>query len=90
MNPQVTVTRRNTLFVGTTLTAVSALGSQTLGQVPSPADAQTAPTEFPRGFPTSETMKRLYDEADLNRAIQTYKFFYPNISMAGLADGLSR
>ena len=68
MNPQVTVTRRNALFVGTTLAGVSAPGSQTLGQAPSPADAQAAPAEFPRGFPTSETMERLYDETDLNRA----------------------
>ena len=87
MNPQVTVTRRQTLVGATTLAAASALGSQTLGLAPSPADAQTAPTEFPRGFPTSETIERLHDEADLNRAIQTYKFFYPNISMAGFGGG---
>lgn len=47
-------------------------------------------TEFPRGFPTYETIERLYDEADLNRAIQTYKFFYPNIAMAGFADGFEK
>ena len=90
MNPQVTVTRRNTLLVGTTLAAVSTLDSQTLGLAPSPANAQTAPPEFPGGFPTSETIERLYDEADLNRAIQTYKFFYPNISMAGLGAGFEK
>jgi hypothetical protein len=90
MNSQLTVTRRNTLLVGTSLAAVSALGSLTLGLAVSPADAQTAPTEFPGGFPTSETMERVYDEADLNRAIQTYKFFYPNISMAGFAGGFEK
>jgi hypothetical protein len=90
MNPQVTVTRRNTLFVGTTLAALPALGSQTLGLAPSPANAQTAPTEFARGFPTYETIERLCDEADLNRAIQTYKFFYPSISMTGFADGFEK
>ena len=90
MNPQVTATRHDALLVGTSLAAVSAVGAQTLGLAPSPANAQTAPTEFPRGFPTSETIERLYDEADLNRAIQTYKFFYPNISMAGFADGFEK
>ena len=90
MNPQVTMTRRNTLLVGTTLAAVSVLDSQTLGLAPSPANAETAPAKFPGGFPTSETIERLYDEADLNRAIQTYKFFYPNISIAGLADGFEK
>jgi hypothetical protein len=90
MNPQVTVTRRNTLLVGTTLAAAFALDSQTLGPAPSPANAQTASPEFPGGLPTSETIERLYDEADLNRAIQTYKFFYPNISIAGLAAGFEK
>jgi hypothetical protein len=51
----------------------------------SAAHAQTAPAGFPGGFPAAETVQRLFDEADLNRAIQAYKFFYPNISMAGFA-----
>ena len=38
-----------------------------------------------RGDSRPQTAQRLYDEADLNRAIQAYKFFYPNISMVGLA-----
>ncbi len=90
MNLQATVTRRNTLLIGTTLAAVSAMGSRTLGLAPSPANAQTASAEFPRRFPTYETIERLSDEADLNRAIQTYKFFFPNISMAGLAGGFEK
>ena len=94
MNSQVTVNRRKTLLGATTLAAAYALGSQTPGLAPSPANAKTAPTEsprgFPKGFPTKETTERLYDEADLNRAIQTYKFFYPNISMAGFAGGLEK
>lgn len=40
MNPLMSVTRRNTLFIGTALAAVSALGSQTLAQAPSPAEAK--------------------------------------------------
>jgi hypothetical protein len=90
MRTQFAVTRRNTLLVGTSLAALAALGSQTLGQAPSPTNARAAPTEFPRGSPTYETIEHLYDETDLNRAIQTYKFFYPNISMAGLADGFEK
>jgi hypothetical protein len=45
-------------------------------------------TTFPGGFPTAEATQRFYDEADLNRAIQAYRFFYPNISILGLANGL--
>ncbi|MBV8106920.1 MAG: DUF1254 domain-containing protein [Hyphomicrobiales bacterium] len=83
MNP---VTRRNALLGATSLAAVPALGSapQT-GLALSEAKAQTAPVGFPGGFPSAELAQRLYDEADLNRAIEAYKFFYPNISMAGLA-----
>ena len=83
MNAQLPVTRRDAVLGATALAATSALGSDSPISV-APANAQTAPAEFPGGFPTPETAQRLYDEADLNRAIQTYKFFYPSISMAGL------
>src|SRR5689334_20793125 len=38
---------------------------------------------FVGGFPTRETVKRAYDDADFNRALQAYRFFYPTVS--GLA-----
>jgi hypothetical protein len=43
--------------------------------------------DTPGGFPTPETARRFYDEADLNRAIQAYRFFYPNVSILGLFNG---
>jgi hypothetical protein len=33
--------------------------------------------EFERGFPAAGTTERAYDAADLRRAIEAYKFFYP-------------
>jgi len=39
---------------------------------------------FQGGFPTPETIRKAYDDADLNRAILCYRFFYPNVSMAAL------
>ena len=42
---------------------------------------------FERGIPTEETVRRAYDEADLNRAIQAYKFFYPTVSGAAIIKG---
>jgi hypothetical protein len=39
--------------------------------------------EFVGGFPTAETVRRVYDEVDLNRAVQCYRMFYPSVS--GLA-----
>lgn len=37
---------------------------------------------FDGGFPTPETIQKAYDDADLNRAIQAYRFFYPAVSIA--------
>ena len=37
---------------------------------------------FKGGFPTPETVQQAYDDADLNRAIQAYRFFYPTVSIA--------
>jgi hypothetical protein len=43
----------------------------------------TGPYVFEGGFPTPETIQRAYDDADLNRAVQAYRFFFPTVS--GLA-----
>src|ERR1700753_1618515 len=37
--------------------------------------------EFAGGFPTPATVARAYDEADFNRAVQAYRFFYPSVSI---------
>jgi hypothetical protein len=37
--------------------------------------------EFAGGYPTPDTVRRAYDEADLNRAVQAYRFFYPSVSI---------
>ena len=42
---------------------------------------------FERGFPTEDTVKHAYDDADLDRAIQAYKFFYPTVSGAAIVRG---
>ncbi|WP_254707617.1 hypothetical protein [Rhodococcus pyridinivorans] len=36
---------------------------------------------FEGGYPTEETIRRAYDDADLVRAIQCYRFFYPTVSL---------
>lgn len=45
--------------------------------------------EFVGGYPTEATVQQAYDDADLNRAIHAYKFFYPTISMLGMVAGLT-
>jgi hypothetical protein len=39
--------------------------------------------EFKGGYPTPETVQKAYDDADLTRAVQAYKFFYPTVSFEG-------
>lgn len=43
--------------------------------------------KFVGGYPTEATIQKAYDDADLNRAIQTYKFFYPTVSGAAIGLG---
>lgn len=35
---------------------------------------------FERGYPSGDTARKAYDQNDLNRAIEAYKFFYPTVS----------
>lgn len=42
---------------------------------------------FQGGYPTQETIRKSYDESDLNRAISAYRFFYPTVSGAALFQG---
>ncbi|MBN9299733.1 MAG: DUF1254 domain-containing protein [Filimonas sp.] len=43
--------------------------------------------EFVGGYPTEATIKKAYDDADLNRAIQAYKFFYATVSGEAILQG---
>ena len=73
------------------LTAVAQAGALFIVLAVAPALAQSAPTgapyEFNGGFPTPQTVQKAYDDADLSRAIEAYKFFYPSVSILGTWDG---
>jgi hypothetical protein len=88
--------RRDVLLLGGVAgLAAPAFWRTQFGFASSPASAQTTskeaasggPYAFERGFPTRETTERAYDDADLNRATQTYRFFYPNVSVYGFLAG---
>jgi hypothetical protein len=49
--------------------------------------AAAAGYTFEGGYPTPETVQKAYDDADLNRAIQAYRFFYPTVSGAAIVKG---
>jgi hypothetical protein len=42
---------------------------------------------FVGGYPTRETVQNAYDDADLNRAIQAYRFFFPTVSGLAIYEG---
>ncbi|MGQ3277685.1 MAG: DUF1254 domain-containing protein, partial [Shinella sp.] len=39
---------------------------------------------FKGGYPTSETVAKVHNELDLNRAVSAYRFFYPTVSSAAI------
>ncbi|MHB0771638.1 DUF1254 domain-containing protein [Bradyrhizobium sp. 5.13L] len=40
--------------------------------------------KFSGGYPDTDTVQKVYDELDLNRAVQAYRFFYPTVSSAAI------
>jgi hypothetical protein len=42
---------------------------------------------FQGSYPTAATVRKAYDDADLVRAIQAYKFFYPTVSIGATWEG---
>jgi hypothetical protein len=42
---------------------------------------------FKGGFPTSEAVKRIDNDVDLNPAVQAYQFFYPIVSAPTIKAG---
>ena len=46
--------------------------------------------EYPGGYPTKETVQKVYDELDLQRATQLYLDMYPALSMRGMQIGTAR
>jgi len=51
------------------------------------AATKSSSSGFKGGYPAAATVQRAYDEADLNRAIQAYRFFYPTVSIVGTWKG---
>src|SRR5262245_21386198 len=65
----------------TTLTTATLLGAALIGRLGASgalvrvawAEETTEARKTPAGFPAPDQVQRLYDEADLNRAIQAYR-----------------
>ena len=84
------MTRENMQTRAPGLTALLIVGLLTGCQQQQKVGEQGTPTTeyvFERGFPTSDTAQKAYDDADLNRAVEAYRFFYPTVSGAALFKG---
>jgi hypothetical protein len=94
MDTPLAITRRNTLVGATTLAAASTFGP--LALAPSSALAQTGTQtidtrigklefthQFPGGYPTKDTVEKLYDERNFQRAVQSYLWAIPMVSTGG-------
>lgn len=60
----------------------SGSASAVLAQAPA-----ASPYTLERGFPTPETARKAHDDADLQRAITAYRFWYPTVSTEGILNG---
>jgi hypothetical protein len=49
--------------------------------------AQQSRYEFQQGFPAGDRARQACDDADLDRAIQAYRFFHPTVSGAAIVKG---
>lgn len=58
-------------------------------QPKTPTAAQTSDTSytFERGYPSGDTAQKAYEDVDLNRAVQAYRFWYPTVSCEGIFQG---
>ena len=46
-----------------------------------------SPYAFERGYPTQEGAEHARDDADYQRAVTTYRFWYPTVSMEATFQG---
>src|SRR5262245_15451347 len=67
----------------TSLLLSFALTTPALAQTSSPG----SPYAFERGYPSPEATQRARDEADFQRAVSAYRFWYPSVSNEGIFNG---
>jgi hypothetical protein len=70
-----------------TLTSAVLAGALSTGGCSTPPAKTPQDYKFTGGFPTPETVQQAYDDADLARAIEAYKFFWPSVSILGTWNG---
>lgn len=80
--PSLSLLRRHALLAGGALAGAAAL-PRTLRAQGQSGSAQG----FERGFPTPDAARAARDDADLQRAVVAYRFWYPTVSAEGIFNG---
>jgi hypothetical protein len=70
-------------------TPLAAIGMILAAATPSFAQGSSAPSPyaFERGFPTAQAADQAHVDADLQRALIAYRFWYPTVSVEGIFEG---
>lgn len=74
------------MLIGMLTVSCTADRSTSTGATPQ-ARAPTETYEFKGGYPTPATEKDAYDAVDFNRAVSSYRFFYPTVSGSAIFAG---
>jgi hypothetical protein len=72
-NSNVTTTNNNASSSSNTTS------NTTMSLSSSPSSPSSSPYKFEHGYPTATTVELAYNNTDLGRAIEAYKFFYPTM-----------
>lgn len=69
--------------------AIAALAVVALGALPAKAqtvDTRIGPMQLENGYPSKESVEKLYDEMDFQRATQTFLWGLPAVGFYGLRE----
>jgi hypothetical protein len=70
--------KRRTLMLSASASALAACDAQT---------RSGGAYDFVRGYPTDTAAQKAQDDADFQRAVSAYRFWYPTVSMEGIFNG---
>ena len=77
-------------LIATTVLGALTFGSAAIHAQTTTVDTHIGPLKYEVGFPTKETVDKLYDEMDFQRACQAYLWSFPAVSFASVRAGLFR
>ena len=77
-------------LIATTVLGAVTFGSAAIHAQTTTVDTHIGPLKYESGFPTKETVERLYDEIDFQRACQAYMWSFPAVSFASVKAGMFR